>query len=172
MLPLGYPAMLSAMLSEPSLNVNSPPILCLDRDVRERPQPRIFLSTVSIGRKITVVVVFVDFAGGQRTAVNALFAMRLNSRSIPGNPHMSHDDEEHTTQRASAPECLSRILRLKEVCKVTGLGRSCIYQLQAEQRFPHSIRIGARAVGWLENDIKRWLTDRITESRRGRDQSR
>jgi prophage regulatory protein len=85
---------------------------------------------------------------------------------------MSHHDEKHAPHRASAPECLSRILRLKEVCKVTGLGRSCIHQLQAEQRFPHSIRIGARAVGWLEDDIKRWLTDRITASRRGRDQLR
>jgi prophage regulatory protein len=82
---------------------------------------------------------------------------------------MSHVDEDQTPQRASAPECLSRIPRLKEVCKVTGLGRSCIYQLQAEQRFPHSIRIGTRAVGWLEDDIKRWVTDRITASRRGRD---
>lgn len=82
---------------------------------------------------------------------------------------MSHDAGDHTLQRASAPECLSRILRLKEVCKVTGLGRSCVYQLQAEHRFPHSIRIGARAVGWLEDDIKKWLADRITDSRRGHD---
>jgi prophage regulatory protein len=166
LLPLGYPA----MLFEPSLNANSPPIRCLDRDVRERPPPRLFLSSVPIGRKIAVVVVFVDFAGSQRTAMNPLFALRINSRSIRGNPHMSHDDEEHMLQRGSASECLSRILRLKEVCKVTGLGRSCIYQLQAEQRFPHSIRIGARAVGWLEDDIKRWLTDKITESRRERGQ--
>jgi prophage regulatory protein len=85
---------------------------------------------------------------------------------------MSHDNDQHTPQRASAPEYLSRILRLKDVCKVTGLGRSCIYQLQAEQRFPHSIRIGVRAVGWLEDDIKRWLTDRITDSPLGRDQLR
>jgi len=113
-----------------------------------------------------------DFAGSQRTAVNAVLALKLNFPSIPGNPHMSHDDGEHTPQPASSPECLSRILRLKEVWRVTGLGRSCIYQLQAEQRFPHSIRIGARAVGWLEDDIKRWLTDRISESRRGRDQLR
>lgn len=83
---------------------------------------------------------------------------------------MSHDDEDQTRPRDSAPECLTRILGLEAVCKVTGLGRSCIYQLQAEQRFPQSIRIGARAVGWLEDDIKRWLTDRITASRRGRGQ--
>ncbi len=60
---------------------------------------------------------------------------------------------------------LPRVLRLKEVCKVTGLGRSFIYQLQTEKRFPHSIRIGVRAVGWLEDDVRNWLADRVAESR-------
>jgi prophage regulatory protein len=59
-----------------------------------------------------------------------------------------------------------RILRLKEVCKVTGLGRSCIYQLQAEKRFPRRIKIGLRAVGWLEDEVQKWLADRIADSRR------
>jgi prophage regulatory protein len=58
-----------------------------------------------------------------------------------------------------------RILRLKEVCKVTGLGRSFIYQLQAEKRFPHSIKLGKRAVGWLEDEVRRWLAKRIEDSR-------
>jgi prophage regulatory protein len=59
-----------------------------------------------------------------------------------------------------------RILRLKEVCKVTGLGRSCIYQLQAEKRSPRRIKIGLRAVGWLEDEVQKWLADRIADSRR------
>ena len=47
-----------------------------------------------------------------------------------------------------------RILRLKEVCRIVGIGRSFVYRLQTENRFPHSIKIGARAVGWLEDEVR------------------
>ena len=50
-----------------------------------------------------------------------------------------------------------QILRLPQVCKVTGLGRSMIYQLEAQQRFPCRVRIGARAVGWVEAEVQGWL---------------
>jgi prophage regulatory protein len=58
-----------------------------------------------------------------------------------------------------------QILRLPQVCKVTGLGRSMIYQLEAEQRFPHRVRIGLRAVGWVESEVQAWLANRIERSR-------
>ena len=44
-----------------------------------------------------------------------------------------------------------RILRLPEVCAVTGLGRSFIYQLQAAGSFPQRVKLGVRAVGWPRN---------------------
>ena len=50
----------------------------------------------------------------------------------------------------------------------TGLCRSMIYQLEAEQRFPRRIKIGVRAVGWLEEEVQEWLTQRVEESRRTR----
>jgi len=46
---------------------------------------------------------------------------------------------------------------------MTGLGRSFIYQLQAEGQFPRRIKIGLRAVGWLEDEVRRWLAERIAE---------
>jgi len=54
-----------------------------------------------------------------------------------------------------------QILRLPEVCKTTGLGRSMVYQLEAEQRFPARVRISERAVGWVEEEIQGWLAERI-----------
>jgi predicted DNA-binding transcriptional regulator AlpA len=36
-----------------------------------------------------------------------------------------------------------------QVCEVTGLCRSMIYQLEADLRFPQRVKIGIRAVGWL-----------------------
>jgi prophage regulatory protein len=59
-----------------------------------------------------------------------------------------------------------QILRLPQVCKVTGLCRSMIYQLEVEKRFPGRIKIGLRAVGWIEGEVQVWLTIRIERSRR------
>jgi prophage regulatory protein len=79
-------------------------------------------------------------------------------------------DDRCRTSTATVPQTaatpLRRILRLPEVCALTGLGRSFIYQLQAEGRFPQGVKLGVRAVGWVEEEVQRWLGDRIAESRR------
>ncbi|HXC11047.1 MAG TPA: AlpA family transcriptional regulator [Steroidobacteraceae bacterium] len=58
-----------------------------------------------------------------------------------------------------------RALRLRQVSQLTGLGRSMIYQMQAEGRFPQRIKLGQRAVGWLESEVRDWLAARIETSR-------
>lgn len=50
-----------------------------------------------------------------------------------------------------------RVLRLKDVCERTGLGRSMIYQMEFEERFPKRVNVGTRAVGWVESEIQDWL---------------
>ena len=59
-----------------------------------------------------------------------------------------------------------RILRLNQVLEVTGLGRSFIYQLQAQDLFPRRIKIGVRAVGWIESEVHQWVARRIAQSRK------
>lgn len=58
-----------------------------------------------------------------------------------------------------------RLLRLRDVCHTTGLCRSMIYKMQAENRFPRRVKIGLRAVGWLEDEVVQWLADRVASSR-------
>ena len=58
-----------------------------------------------------------------------------------------------------------KILRLPQVCEVTGLCRSMIYQLEADLRFPQRVKIGVRAVGWLDKEVNAWLIRRIALSR-------
>ena len=53
------------------------------------------------------------------------------------------------------------ILRRKQVEKRTGLSRSTIYLRIQEGTFPRPINLGARAVGWLENEIEAWLAARL-----------
>ena len=59
-----------------------------------------------------------------------------------------------------AQENLS-ILRRKQVEKRTGLSRSTIYLRIQQGEFPKPVNLGARAVGWLENEIEAWLTERM-----------
>jgi prophage regulatory protein len=58
-----------------------------------------------------------------------------------------------------------QVLRLPQVCRVTGLCRSSIYQMEAERRFPSRIKIGACSLGWIEGEIQRWLQQRIESGR-------
>ncbi len=53
------------------------------------------------------------------------------------------------------------ILRRNQVENRTGLSRSTIYLRIQEGTFPRPINLGTRAVGWLENEIEAWLTERI-----------
>jgi prophage regulatory protein len=62
-------------------------------------------------------------------------------------------------------EASLKILRLPQVCEVTGLCRSMIYQLEADLRFPQRVKIGVRAVGWLDKEVNAWLIRRIELSR-------
>jgi prophage regulatory protein len=69
------------------------------------------------------------------------------------------------TSSSIATTARQRILRLFEVCAVTGLGRSFIYQLQANGSFPRRVKLGVRAVGWLEDEVQGWLSDKVAENR-------
>ena len=59
-----------------------------------------------------------------------------------------------------------RVLRLPQVRQATGLSRSMIYQLEAERRFPRRLKIGSRAVGWVDGEVQAWLASRIELGRR------
>jgi prophage regulatory protein len=70
--------------------------------------------------------------------------------------------ENPRDQRTKTP---IRFLRLPEVLERTGLSRSTIYVRLAEGRFPRPVRLGGRAVGWIEAEIGEWVAERIAESR-------
>ena len=54
-----------------------------------------------------------------------------------------------------------RLIRLKEVMNITGLGRSSIYKFMDEERFPKSVSLGDRAVAWVESEVEMWIEERI-----------
>ncbi len=54
-----------------------------------------------------------------------------------------------------------RIVRLKDVQRMTGLSRSTIYAQIAKGNFPKQIQLtGARSVGWHEHAVVQWIESR------------
>ncbi|MBK5549086.1 AlpA family transcriptional regulator [Pseudomonas sp. TH03] len=56
-----------------------------------------------------------------------------------------------------------KIIRLKQVVDVTGLGRSTVYKYIAEGFFPKPVSLGDRCVGWLEGEVQDWILARVKE---------
>ena len=53
-------------------------------------------------------------------------------------------------------------LRIGTVVRLTGLGRSTIYRLMAEEQFPAPVRLTKRVVAWRRIDVERWGDARPT----------
>lgn len=81
----------------------------------------------------------------------------------PGEQTDASPTSAPLTERA--PVGAIQVLRLPQVCRITGLCRSSIYQMEAEGRFPRRVKIGARSVGWIESEMQNWLRQRIESSR-------
>jgi len=63
-------------------------------------------------------------------------------------------------QRREAPH--KTIIRLAEVLHRTGFSRSTLYLLIAKREFPHQIFLGARSVGWIEQEVDAWIAKRAS----------
>ena len=55
------------------------------------------------------------------------------------------------------PTC---ILRIHQVTETIGLSRASIYRLMRLGLFPKSIKIGIKAVGWVQAEIEMWIAER------------
>ena len=56
---------------------------------------------------------------------------------------------------------IRRILRRPEVSARTGLGKSMLYELIERGAFPAQIKLGPRAVGWIESEVDEWVEARV-----------
>jgi predicted DNA-binding transcriptional regulator AlpA len=54
-----------------------------------------------------------------------------------------------------------RMLRLSQVIDMTGLGKTKIYELQAQGQFPMRVKITVNRVGWVEEQVQEWLARRV-----------
>jgi prophage regulatory protein len=54
-----------------------------------------------------------------------------------------------------------RILRIRDVKAKTGLSDSQVYELIARSEFPMQLKLGPKAVGWVEAEIEAWIKDKM-----------
>jgi prophage regulatory protein len=82
-------------------------------------------------------------------------ARRVQTEPTPGSDYLG--DREN-----------ARMLRLKQVAAIVGLGRSSIYRKVQEGTFPPPIKLGgARASGWISTEVYGWINDQIRRCRNG-----
>ena len=56
-------------------------------------------------------------------------------------------------------ETPERLIKLEEVRQLVGLGKTTIYQMIADERFPAPYRVTPGAVRWSEHEIRVWIAD-------------
>ena len=54
-----------------------------------------------------------------------------------------------------------RFLRRAATEAKTGLSRTQLYDKVHQGKFPKPVKIGAKAVAWVEAEVDQWLADRI-----------
>jgi prophage regulatory protein len=57
------------------------------------------------------------------------------------------------------------LIRIPEVQRRTGYSKPWIYRLIQQKRFPAPVKIGTRAIAFVESEIDEWVAKRIAESR-------
>lgn len=57
-----------------------------------------------------------------------------------------------------------RMLRIAQVLSLTGLGKTKIYELQAEGDFPMRVQLTPKRVAWVEAEVQAWLAARIASN--------
>jgi len=75
---------------------------------------------------------------------------------------MSQTQSEATAAPADVQPAV--FVRMATVVRITGLGRSTIYRLMAEDKFPSPVRLSKRAIGWRRIDLEHWGAGRPTIS--------
>ena len=77
------------------------------------------------------------------------------------------------TSNNSSSKSKNRLIRLPEVLRRTGYGRTSIYRKMEDGTFPKCLKLGGppadskkfdcRAIAWIEDEVFQWIEARIKE---------
>jgi prophage regulatory protein len=55
------------------------------------------------------------------------------------------------------PTTTDRLIRLKELLEIVPLGRSTVWKLVSEGRFPKPVKLSPRTTAWRESEVMDWM---------------
>lgn len=55
-----------------------------------------------------------------------------------------------------------RLVRRPEVCALTGLPKSTLYDYLAAGTFPAPVKLSARSVAWRLEEVREWIESRVS----------
>jgi len=58
-----------------------------------------------------------------------------------------------------------RFCRISEACRIAGIGKSQVFALQREGRFPPCIKLSPRVTVWRYDELLSWIEARTAEAR-------
>lgn len=56
-----------------------------------------------------------------------------------------------------------RLMRIREVLQLCGLSRATLYREIKLRSFPQPVKLSARSVGWLQDEVMQWLDSRVAQ---------
>lgn len=76
------------------------------------------------------------------------------------NKHQSEKRRRNKSRPGVVLAPLGRILRRKNVRRVTGLSDTTIWRLEKAGKFPRRLQLTANTVGWSEREVRDWIESR------------
>jgi len=81
----------------------------------------------------------------------------MNAKHIPQQPEPSAANDD--------TEGRSRLVRMPVVLDRTGLSRSALYRLIADDDFPQPVKLTERSTAWVEGEVDDWIANRVRQRR-------
>ena len=53
-----------------------------------------------------------------------------------------------------------RLLRIDDVCRTIGLGKTKIYEMVREGEFPPPVALTSRSRAWRQDEVQKWIDSR------------
>lgn len=84
--------------------------------------------------------------------------MRSNEHPQPAQTMHGASPNHQRDRVPNLPLAPDRLIRLHEVCALTGIGKTSVYQIED---FPKRVQLSRRAVGWRMSEVTQWVASRV-----------
>src|SRR5262249_50699228 len=109
----------------------------------------------------------VKLNGGEKMRSWVLWEEDDNGNPIPVDVKFDWEFEDSKRSEQKQPESAQKgrpdslvLLTAEQAAKLLGISRATFWKLYSAGRIPRAIRLSARVVRWLREDLKTWVRNR------------